>query len=47
VPYVYDMVAKVSEEEAKEHMAKSLKKICAIANVKSSLTLIVSEESVL
>ena len=47
MPYVYDMVAKVSEEEAEEHMAKLLKKICAIANVKSSLTLIVSEESVL
>jgi DNA-binding Lrp family transcriptional regulator len=40
---VYDIVAKVSEE-SKEDIAKSVKKIRAIANIKSSLTMIASEE---
>lgn len=40
---VYDIVAKVSEE-SRENIAKSVKKIRAIANIRSSLTMIVSEE---
>lgn len=40
---VYDIVAKVSEE-SKEDIAKSVKRIRAIANITSSLTMIVSEE---
>lgn len=40
---VYDIVAKVSEE-SKEDIAKSVKKIRAIANIRSSLTMIASEE---
>lgn len=40
---VYDVVAKVSEE-SRENIAKSVKKIRAIANIRSSLTMIVSEE---
>ena len=40
---VYDIVAKVSEE-SREDMAKSVRKIRAIANVRSSLTMIVSEK---
>jgi C4-type Zn-finger protein len=41
---IYDIVAKVSEE-SKEDIAKSVKKIRAISNIRSSLTMIVSEES--
>jgi DNA-binding Lrp family transcriptional regulator len=40
---VYDIVAKVSEE-SKEDIAKSVKKIRAIANIRSSLTMIASED---
>jgi Lrp/AsnC ligand binding domain len=40
---VYDIVAKVSEE-SREDIAKSVKKIRAIANIRSSLTMIVPEE---
>ena len=40
---VYDIVAKVSEE-SREDIAKSVRKIRTIANIKSSLTMIVSEE---
>ena len=40
---VYDIVAKVSEE-SREDMAKTVRKIRAIANIRSSLTMIVSEE---
>jgi DNA-binding Lrp family transcriptional regulator len=40
---LYDIVVKVSEE-SKEDMAKLVKKIRAIANIRSSLTMIVSEE---
>jgi DNA-binding Lrp family transcriptional regulator len=40
---VYDIVAKVSEE-SREDIAKSVRKIRAIANVRSSLTMIASEE---
>jgi C4-type Zn-finger protein len=40
---VYDIVAKVSEE-SREDIARSVKKIRAIANIRSSLTMIVSEE---
>jgi DNA-binding Lrp family transcriptional regulator len=40
---VYDIVAKVSEE-SREDIAKSVRKIRAIPNVRSSLTMIVSEE---
>jgi hypothetical protein len=36
-------VAKVSEE-SREDVAKSVRKIRAIANIRSSLTMIVSEE---
>lgn len=40
---VYDIVAKVSEQ-SREDIAKSVRKIRTIANIKSSLTMIVSEE---
>jgi DNA-binding Lrp family transcriptional regulator len=40
---VYDIVAKVSEESP-EDIAKSVRKISAIANVRSSLTMIVAEK---
>ena len=41
---VYDIVAKVSEQ-SKEDIAKSVKKIRGIANIRSSLTMIASEEA--
>lgn len=40
---VYDIVAKVSEE-SREDVSRSIKKIRAIANITSSLTMIESEE---
>jgi DNA-binding Lrp family transcriptional regulator len=40
---VYDIVAKVSEE-SREDIAKSVREIRAIANIRSSLTMIASEE---
>ena len=40
---VYDIVAKISEE-SREDVAKSVRKIRAIANIRSSLTMIASEE---
>lgn len=40
---VYDIVAKVSEE-SQEDISRSIKKIRAIANITSSLTMIESEE---
>jgi Lrp/AsnC ligand binding domain len=40
---VYDIVAKVSEE-SREDIAKSVKRIRAIDNIVSSLTMIASEE---
>jgi hypothetical protein len=40
---VYDIVAKVSEESP-EDIARSVRKISAIANVRSSLTMIVAEK---
>lgn len=40
---VYDIVAKVSEE-TREDIAKSVREICEIANIRSSLTMIASEE---
>jgi len=40
---VYDIVAKVSEE-SREDIAKSVRKICEIANTRSSLTMITTEE---
>lgn len=40
---VYDIVAKVSEE-SREDIAKSVRKIRAIANIRSSLTMIVAEK---
>ena len=40
---VYDIVAKVSEE-SREDIAKSVKRIRAIDNIISSLTMIASEE---
>jgi hypothetical protein len=40
---VYDIVAKLSEE-SREDIANVVKKIRAIANIRSSLTMIVSEE---
>ena len=40
---VYDIVAEGSEE-SREDLAKSVRKIRAIANVRSSLTMIVSEK---
>jgi DNA-binding Lrp family transcriptional regulator len=41
---VYDIVAKLSDE-SKENIAKLVKKIRGIANIRSSLTMIVTEES--
>ena len=41
---VYDIVAKVSEE-SREDVSRSIKKIRAIANITSSLTMIESEEN--
>jgi hypothetical protein len=40
---VYDIVAKVSEESP-EDIAKSVRKISAIASIRSSLTMIVAEK---
>jgi hypothetical protein len=40
---VYDIVAKVSEE-SEEDIAKSVRKIRTIANVRSSLTMIVAKK---
>ncbi|HEX6281530.1 MAG TPA: Lrp/AsnC family transcriptional regulator [Nitrososphaera sp.] len=40
---VYDIVAKVSEE-SREDISRSIKKIRAIANITSSLTMIASDE---
>ena len=40
---VYDIVAKVSEE-SREDISRSIKKIRAIANITSSLTMIESQE---
>jgi DNA-binding Lrp family transcriptional regulator len=40
---VYDIVAKLSEE-SREDIAKSVRKIRAIADVRSSLTMIVAEK---
>lgn len=40
---VYDIVAKVSEE-SREDIAKSVREICEIVNIRSSLTMIASEE---
>ncbi len=40
---VYDIVAKVSEK-SREDIANSVRKIRAIANVRSSLTMIVAEK---
>jgi C4-type Zn-finger protein len=40
---VYDIVAKVSEE-SREDISRSIKKIRAISNITSSLTMIESEE---
>jgi len=40
---VYDIVAKVSEE-SREDISRSIKKMRAIANITSSLTMIESEE---
>ncbi len=40
---VYDIVAKV-REESREDIAKSVRKIRAIANIRSSLTMIVAEK---
>ncbi|HEY1211385.1 MAG TPA: hypothetical protein VGE82_00395, partial [Nitrososphaera sp.] len=40
---VYDIVAKVSEE-SREDIAKSVRKICEIANIRSSLTMMTTEE---
>jgi NRPS condensation-like uncharacterized protein len=40
---VYDIVAKVSEESPEE-IAKSVRKISAIASIRSSLTMIVAEK---
>jgi hypothetical protein len=40
---VYDIVAKVSEN-SREDIAKSVRKIRTIANVRSSLTMIVAEK---
>jgi len=42
---VYDIVAKVSDE-SREHVSKVVKKIRAIANIRSSLTMIVTEDVV-
>ena len=43
---VYDIVAKVTEE-SRENIVKSVKKIRAIANIRSSMTMFVSEEHVM
>jgi DNA-binding Lrp family transcriptional regulator len=40
---VYDIVAKLSEE-SREDIAKSVRKIRAIPNVRSSLTMILAEK---
>ena len=40
---VYDIVAKVSDESRKD-ITKLVKKIRAVANIRSSLTMVVSEE---
>ena len=40
---VYDIVAKVSDESRKD-ITKLVKKIRAVANIRSSLTMIVSKE---
>ena len=40
---VYDIVAKVSEE-SREHMSKVVRKIRAIATVRSTLTMVVAED---
>jgi hypothetical protein len=40
---VYDIVAKVSEK-SRDDIAKSVRKIRTIANIKSSLTMIVAEK---
>lgn len=40
---VYDIVAKVSEE-SRQDVAKSIRKIRAITNVRSSMTMIVAEK---
>jgi DNA-binding Lrp family transcriptional regulator len=40
---VYDIVAKVSEESP-EDIAKSVRKISALASIRSSLTMIVAEK---
>ena len=42
---VYDIVAKVSEE-SKESIARLVKQIRGIANVRSSLTMVVAEDPV-
>ena len=42
----YDIVAKVSEE-SREHLLKVVKKIRAIANIRSSLTMVVVEDAVM
>jgi hypothetical protein len=42
---VYDIVAKVSDE-SREHISKVVKKIRAIANIRSSLTMVVAEDAV-
>jgi hypothetical protein len=42
---VYDIVAKVSEE-SRENIVKLVKKIRGIASIRSSLTMIIAEDSV-
>lgn len=42
---VYDIVAKVSDE-SRERISRALKKICAIANIRSSLTMVAAEDVV-
>lgn len=42
---IYDIVAKVSDE-SREHISKVVKKIRAIANIRSSLTMVVTEDAV-
>lgn len=42
---VYDIVAKVSEE-SRENVVKLVKKIRGIASIRSSLTMIIAEDSV-
>jgi hypothetical protein len=41
----YDIVAKVSDE-SREHISIVVKKIRAIANIRSSLTMVVAEDAV-